>query len=68
MIGKKRTQAELVLEFLDKACSVSKYIPTPADYALAFKVRELKDRPRGERLHKLHGENAELTTASTVNV
>lgn len=63
LVGKKGQQADLVLDFLGRACAVKKYIPNDADYAIAFQVMALKDKSRGERLRRLHGENAELTPA-----
>lgn len=63
LVGKKAEQADLILEFLNRACAVSRYYPTPADYALAERIRDLKDKSHGERLDRLLQVNAERTAA-----
>ena len=68
LVGRKSREADLVLDFLSRACSTPRYIPTERDYDIALQVRALHDKGSGERLQRLIAANAELTTAPAVNV
>lgn len=61
LVGRKAREAELLLEFLERACSAKRYYPTDRDYEIALEIRSLHDKGTGERLQRLIAENAERT-------